>query len=302
MTHLDDDALAPLVASATGIDGPVVAAILADQRRYLELVLRTDGVFFAGSVIFGKRGSDPLVDYLLAEEEPPVIWEIAEPPDEEPLFDLADLLDPEVDVVLADFHGVPRAVVPVEVGAGRRLDTTQTAFDVLTDLGHDSDDVAAVLNAYWSLVAADGRSLTIRWEKLATESDLEDWLLGNLEDLAEFGLDVEPWSHPESGRPGRQYRFANGLIADMICRTAEGDWLVIELKAVEADPGALDQVRRYMGLVEHELAAPGERISGLVVSDGATAEFLQALGQTEDDISHLNSGDIDTFTIAMSAR
>ncbi len=293
----DDEALAAEVAESTGIARDTVDAILADQREYLERVLRSDGLFFAQTVLLAKRGSDPLADYLLSKEDPPVIWEIAEAPDEEPLFDLADLLDPDEDVVLTDFHGVPRAVVPVEVGAGRTLDTIQTAFYVLAeDLGYDGDDVWAVLMAYWTLVGQDGRSLSIKWEKWSSEEALEDWLVDNLGILADFGLDVTLWSPPTADRSGRQYTFKNRKTADLICRTPEGDWLVIELKAGQADRKALKQVRGYMQAIGDDgLAGPGEGVAGLVVSDGATAEFLAALGQVDEEIYHLNSGDIDGF-------
>lgn len=226
-----------------------------------------------------------------------MIWEIAEAPDEEPLFDLADLLDPDEDVVLADYQGVPRAVVPVGVGAGRTLDTIQTAFYVLAeDLGHDGDDVWAVLMAYWTLVGQDERSFSITWEEWSSEEALEDWLVDNLGVLADFGHDVTLWSPPTTGRSGRQYTFKNRRTADLICRTPACNWLVIELKAVPADRKALDQVRGYMKAIGDDgLAAPGEGVAGLVVSDGATAEFLAALGQVEEEIYHLNSGDIDGF-------
>lgn len=293
---LDDEALAAQVADSTGITRNRVRAILADQRQYLERVLRSDGLFFAHQqVMFGKHRSDPLMDYLAGHDDPPIFWEIAESEATEEPRDLDEVVGPD-DVVLFDVYGEPRAVVPARFGNGRRLDTIQTAYRVLTEEGgHDGDDVEAVLVAYWELVAQDGRRLTIRWEKWSSEKELEDWLVDNLGVLAEFGLDVRLWSHPATGRSGRQYVFADGTYADLICRTREGDWVVVELKAVEADLRALDQIRGYVRCVKNELADQGQKVKGLVISDGATAEFLTAIGRADEDLYYLTSGDIDGF-------
>jgi hypothetical protein len=76
------------------------------------------------------------------------------------------------------------------------------------------------------------------------ERDLEDHLVGNADAFTRAGLRLT--------YVGRQRRFKDGGIADLIYRTRSGRTVIVELKRGPIDAKAVEQVRRYRGSMQQE--------------------------------------------------
>jgi hypothetical protein len=95
---------------------------------------------------------------------------------------------------------------------------------------------------------------------ISLERQLEDFLVQNLSQL-EAGLTLFV---DEDGRHGRQYLTDVGRI-DLLCRRANGDLLVVELKQGGSSDTVVGQISRYIGWVKQYLAG-NRRVFGLVLT------------------------------------
>jgi hypothetical protein len=125
-------------------------------------------------------------------------------------------------------------------------------------------------------------------QEVSSEKDMEDRLTTNLRRLKEFGYDIELY-HDDKGRTGRQFVCSSiqGRM-DLLCQDrANGDYVVIELKANQAGDHAYAQVQAYMGWVMDNLPE-GARVHGLVISYGTNAWFDSAMHASRGAVEHLN--------------
>ena len=114
------------------------------------------------------------------------------------------------------------------------------------------------------------------------ESLFEDWLIENLEVLADLGLPVRLASKEQDGIAGRQGHLTPDSRPDLVTRFTEdiggyreGDWLVIENKTTPVDVEAGFQLERYVDWLRHR-GVPGE-VYGHLIADGRTVALGRAL-------------------------
>ncbi len=105
---------------------------------------------------------------------------------------------------------------------------------------------------------------------LSLERDLEDYLEANLQ-IIEPGLRL----YREGDLNGRQFGTDVSRI-DLLGIDAGGNFVVIELKAGEADRTVLGQILPYMGWVREHLAK-GKALRGLVIASDFSSELLAAM-------------------------
>ncbi len=116
-------------------------------------------------------------------------------------------------------------------------------------------------------------------QDIASERALEDALTAS--DLSAIGPDLELVK--------RQQQCAPHLWSiDLLCRDrTDGAFVVVELKVVRANEAVHSQTARYVGWVREHLAAPGQPVRAIVVSDGHDDRFRYALA-ANPDFSHLD--------------
>ena len=169
---------------------------------------------------------------------------------------LTALIDGELDEIVVQLATVKSPdSQPDELW--RALDVWHELLDNLVDAPPADRDVV------WGSV----------WSEL--ERDFEQWLVDDLAGIDFYGLHLELVK--------RQWRAPDGTIADMLCRivgderdgSLVGDLLVIENKAVEANVAAVEQLGRYVTLVE--AAHPGVGVQGILAAPGIGDAARQAL-------------------------
>jgi len=106
---------------------------------------------------------------------------------------------------------------------------------------------------------------------LSLERQLEDFLAANLS-LIEPGLTI---FQDEGGGVGRQYPTDVGVI-DLLCKRANGELLVIELKKSRVSDVVVGQISRYLGWVKKHIAN-GEQVKGLILSHKADEKLGYAV-------------------------
>lgn len=155
-------------------------------------------------------------------------------------------------------------------------------LDLLGDTAPDRPAVWDILEA-WDASFADGRAYKV--SSTGLEAALERWLIDNLDRLDEYDLPVT-LAHQQKVLP-------NGKRPDLLCRftkdTADakaGDWLVIELKSTRYYAAAAEQIAGYVEQVAKHLAAPGEQVLALLITDGANHSEVEDLNQR--GIGHLS--------------
>ena len=105
---------------------------------------------------------------------------------------------------------------------------------------------------------------------LSPERDVEDFLEANLQ-VIEPGLKL----YREDDLSGRQFGTDVSRI-DLLGIDAGGNFVVIELKAGEADRTVLGQILPYMGWVREHLAK-GKAVRGIVVASDFSSDLLAAI-------------------------
>lgn len=95
---------------------------------------------------------------------------------------------------------------------------------------------------------------------LSIEADLEDALVPNLVQL-EKGLRL----YNQENRPGRQFDAKAAGRIDLLAVDSQENFVVIELKAGEADRQVCGQIQAYMGWVKTNLAG-SKAVRGIIVA------------------------------------
>lgn len=111
--------------------------------------------------------------------------------------------------------------------------------------------------------------------RFGVEKHLEDFLVYNWEKTS-LGLRYDLLEE-DGDITGQQYRTSVGPI-DLLVREKEtGDWVVIELKKERGSDAVVGQTLRYIGWVQENLAADGERVTGIVIAGEVDDRLRYAL-------------------------
>jgi len=102
------------------------------------------------------------------------------------------------------------------------------------------------------------------------EYDLENWLIANLEQL-EQGLQL----YQKNGATGQQYDAQVAGRIDILAIDSHDDFVVLELKAGEADRQVCGQIQGYMGWVRKNLAGT-KKVRGIIVAGDFTERMVYA--------------------------
>lgn len=105
---------------------------------------------------------------------------------------------------------------------------------------------------------------------LNIEAELEDYVASHLEQ-------IEPGLTPYEGTDARARQFDTGEVGrlDLLATAKNGDLVVVELKAGEADDHACGQTLGYIVWVRENLAN-GRKVRGIIVANDFTARLKAA--------------------------
>ncbi len=175
-----------------------------------------------------------------------------------------------------------KADPPEDLADGRPIIGTNDLIVLTADEAALSDRVAEeIVLAFWNEVidaTSNGKKMVINFERIEPEVQIENRLVDDLSVLRRRGHDVHVYGDETDPMLGRQMKMPDSRRrADLVCRDDDGNWLVIELKAVPAEKAVHEQVRGYMDSIEQHLARSTEAVNGLVISDGTTEEFRDAI-------------------------
>lgn len=125
-------------------------------------------------------------------------------------------------------------------------------------------------------------------KEILREAEIEEYLVKNLHLLNKFGYTLTLYRDVRTGRDGKQFVcMENRSRIDLLCvNKSRNSYVVIELKSVKATENTFGQISRYMGWVKERLAR-GKLVEGLVISQGADANFVMAK-KTNSLIKQLN--------------
>lgn len=127
---------------------------------------------------------------------------------------------------------------------------------------------------------AVGTELTIEQkvglDKTLREKQVEDFYTDHL-DLLEIGLALVA--------NGRQYTTPIGIM-DLLCRDATGQYVVVEIKADEAQDSVFGQILRYIGWVHLNLDDGNNNVRGIILASGfpETAKYSR-IGLLKPDVT-----------------
>jgi endonuclease len=110
----------------------------------------------------------------------------------------------------------------------------------------------------------------------AYESDLKNFLSKNLHVL-EAGLKL----YEEEGITGVEFP-AGGRFIDILALDHSGAYVVIELKVSRGYDRTVGQLRRYMGWVTLNHAAPGQAVRGIIVAREISQDLILACSGLSD--------------------
>lgn len=124
-------------------------------------------------------------------------------------------------------------------------------------------------------------------ERRQVEKHIEDFYEKNLH-LLEPGLKLV--------KSGRQYDTPIGTI-DLLCRDKEGRFVVIEVKAKEAEDSVFGQIQRYMGWVHMNVPGGRNNVRGIILASGFSDKARYSrIGLLRDDANELIKFKKHTFT------
>jgi len=118
------------------------------------------------------------------------------------------------------------------------------------------------------------------------EKYLEDFIVTNFDSIfkGHFKLFIDP-----EGNKGQQYPVIGsaGLIGRIDILAVEpgtNSFLVIELKKGRESDQVVGQILRYMGWVEQNLCAGGEKVKGLIIAQDVDEKLFYALRMVQDRV------------------
>jgi RecB family endonuclease NucS len=129
-------------------------------------------------------------------------------------------------------------------------------------------------------------------KKIKKEKDFEERIFRNIGLLQRIGYDLVLYEGRGKIITGRQVPCGKkGGRIDLLCRArGDGNFVVIELKKVEASYHAFGQVSSYMGWVQKKIAQ-GVPVRGLIISRGADVRLKNAL-ETNPNIEQRNTKEL----------
>jgi hypothetical protein len=140
------------------------------------------------------------------------------------------------------------------------------------------DEDYPVLPESAPLAAGDGSepAALLAEQRFGLERHLHDFLRDNWEQT-ELGQEWQLYGEPGDDDPGYEFPTAVGYIDLLAKHRREARWLVVELKRENASDKVVGQILRYMGWVKRHLAAPGDRVEGLIIARQPDEKLLYAL-------------------------
>jgi hypothetical protein len=114
------------------------------------------------------------------------------------------------------------------------------------------------------------------------EEYLENLMVKNWDSI-DFGEKLELFTD-EDGTPGQQYVTEVGII-DILARSRNGDFVVIELKRGSSDSKVIGQVLAYIDWVQNNLAEKNQKVRGMVIAASGNKALLAARNQVADKVS-----------------
>lgn len=144
----------------------------------------------------------------------------------------------------------------------------EAEFDAMANVEYllDTSQWTKALAAFKKLPATlrGGKTEAEFEREVFLEKDLEDYLIEHPE-LIEAGLKLVD----------RQCRIEVGAI-DMLCRAANGDQVVIELKKVRASDKVFGQICRYIGCIRAHHAKGGKAVRGYIIGSAIDEKLRYA--------------------------
>lgn len=250
-----------VIAFWTQLPVAMVEEILAAQAAVVDDALLSGEVVATGMAITSvSGGEDPLAEFLID-----TLYHLNIPAHDDPD-------DP--------LHAQARGFLDL----GRDWVTRGDLVDRITESepSFDVDQVDLVVRGYWELeqVACDHGFVepATKFKRQLLERELEDWLVAeNTAPLLEVGLDVTLAVDPATGKSGRQVVLENRLRPDLICESADGDLIVIELKVTTANPLHVAQLVGYLEPVAFRFQRDESGVLGVLLADGITPEAREAI-------------------------
>lgn len=125
--------------------------------------------------------------------------------------------------------------------------------------------------------AAPAVSLGVKKHQFTSEKLLEDELVQRMEQgIPVFGLPLKVYQ--KRGEYGRQFILRSGRL-DILATDDHNNLYVIELKKDSGYDDAYAQTKTYLEWVEADVAAPGQRVYGLICLNSPSAELRRKVRQ-----------------------
>lgn len=112
--------------------------------------------------------------------------------------------------------------------------------------------------------------------RFAMESHLRDYLAQNLKHIDGIPAQLDLFSD-ESDIPGVEYRTPIGII-DILAKSADGAFYVLELKVARGSDAVIGQILRYMAWVRENLAK-GSPVFGVIVTSSTSEKLKYAASE-----------------------
>ncbi len=136
---------------------------------------------------------------------------------------------------------------------------------------------------FWGIVKKEegedevtGLEMPVIEHSFRLERHLHDFLRDNWEHT-ELGREWEIYREPGDEEAGFEYPTDVGRIDILARHRSRPEWLVVELKRDQGTDQVIGQILRYIGWVKQNLAVPGEKVRGLIISSGVDKNLRYAL-------------------------
>jgi hypothetical protein len=183
---------------------------------------------------------------------------------------LRDQLTRGLDFRDEEFRWMARDVIYVTARVlAKSKSEPESAHDVVQETDFNKDETEDIARGLPSM-------------QFPLEEYLENLIVKNWGSI-DFGEDLELFID-EDGTPGQQYVTEVGII-DILARSKNGDFVVIELKRGSGDSKVIGQVLAYIDWVQNNLAAKNQRVRGMVIVADGNKALLAARNQVADKVS-----------------